>query len=347
MKSSSLLITAILVLGTVLLPVVHATAAAGSSAADGSASWVWPLPPDPPRIRFLQSFATPQDLGVSKGFFAKLWEFIAGSDTVDRIVAPHGVVSDGEGHVYVADWGGGLVHAFNFARKKYDQFSRTKKGDLVSPIGAALDGDGLLYISDSALRRVFVFDGDKNKRVIGSDDLLRPTGLAIDKKRKILYVVDTTAHRVDVFTLAGDLLRTIGKRGDGDGDFNYPTHIALDANGQVYVMDTLNFRVQIFDADGKFVTAFGRNGSSIGDFVKPKGIAVDSEGHIWVSDSLRDCIQVFDRSGKLLLIFGRKGSGVGEFNIPAGLFIDSKDRLFVADSYNGRIQMFQYLKEGK
>ena len=306
--------------------------------------WVWPLPPDKPRVQFIGTIITPQDLGIKKGFFARVWEFVAGEDTVDRIVSPHGLAADDAGKVYVADWGGACVHFFDFEKKKYDKFSMTKMGPLVSPIGAALDAEGLLYITDSARRRVFVYSGSKNKRIIGDDSMLRPTGIAINKKEKLLYVVDTMGNRVDIHTLDGKKTGSFGKGGIGVGEFNYPTHIAIDKTGDLYVMDTLNFRVQIFDKTGKYLTAFGSNGTAIGAFIKPKGIAVDSEGHIWVSDGVRNSVQVFDRAGRLLLIFGRNGIGAGQFDVPAGLYLDSKDRLYVADSYNYRVQMFQYLQ---
>ena len=282
---------------------------------------------------------------MQKGFFARLWEFVAGDDTVDRIQSPHGVVADGEGKVYVADWGVGCIHYFHLEKKKYDSFSNTKLGPLSSPIGLALDGEGLLYVSDSVLRRIFVFKGTKNIQVIGDDTLVRPTGLAVNRAAKFLYVVDTGGHRVDVFGLDGVKRFSFGANGSREGEFNYPTHVAVDAAGDVYVVDSLNFRVQIFDREGRFRSQFGGNGTSIRDFMKPKGIAVDSEGHIWVSDSLRNSIQVFERSGRLLLIFGKLGIEPGQFNLPAGLYMDKKDRLIVADSYNYRVQMFQYLPD--
>jgi DNA-binding beta-propeller fold protein YncE len=307
--------------------------------------WRWPPAPEQARIQYIKTFTTPQDLDIKKGFFAKVWEFIAGKDTVDRIISPHGVAANGEGKLYVSDWGGACIHFFDLEKKKYDRFNETKEGNLISPIGVALDAEGLLYVADSAKRRVFVFEGGRNRRIIGDDKLLRPTGVAINKKDKLLYVVDTLGQRVDIFDLSGRKTGSFGARGAGDGDFNYPTHIALDSGGDVYVMDSLNFRVQIFDKTGKFISRFGGAGTSVHDFIKPKGIAVDSEGHIWVSDSMRSTIQVFDRQGRLLLIFGRIGTGPGEFNIPAGLFIDNKDKLYVADSYNYRVQTYQYLKQ--
>jgi len=311
-----------------------------------STPWVWPLPPEQPRVQHIKTFITPQDLGITKGFFAKVWEFIAGEDTADRIIAPHGVVADDEGKVYVADWGTGRIHYFDFEKKKYDVFSKTKIGPLRSPIGVALDDEGLLYVTDSILKRVFVFQGTKNKRVIGDDSLLRPTGIAVNKRLKLLYVVDTLGHCVNIYDLEGKKQSSFGSNGAQEAQFNYPTHIALDATGDVYVVDSLNFRVQIFDKTGKFLSQFGSTGTSIHDFMKPKGIAIDSEGHIWVSDSFRNTIQIFDRKGRLLLIFGALGIGPGQFNVPEGMFIDNKDRLIVADSYNYRVQMFQYLKAG-
>lgn len=331
-----------LILSVIFLP---ATAvAADKQVKPKDDTWVWPLAPERPRVRHITTFITPEDLGVKKGFFARLWEFIAGKDAQDRIISPHGVVSDGNGKVYVADWGAGRIHFFDFEKKKYDNFSKTKAGSLSSVIGVALDAEGRLYATDSVLRRVFVFEKGKNTHVIGDDSLLRPTGIAINKDEKLLYVVDTLGHRVDCFDLAGKRLFSFGKRGGGPGEFNYPTHIAIGNTGDVYVMDSLNFRVQIFDKAGKFISRFGSTGTAIHDFVKPKGIAVDSEGHIWVSDGLRNSIQVFDRQGRLMLIFGKAGIGKGDFNIPAGIFIDCNDRLYVADSYNYRVQVFQYLK---
>ncbi len=344
MKFAATILAAALAITMISSPKAVAAQDAGKPDLQASA-WAWPLPPDKPRVQHIKTLITPEDLGVKKGFWAKVWEFIAGKDTADRILSPNGIVSDGKGKVYVVDWGAGCIHFFDFEKKKYNQFNKTKNSVLVSPVAAALDAKGNLYVTDSRLKRVFVFSGKKNKRIIGEDGIfLRPTGIAINRKDGLLYVVDTSGHRVDILDLEGNRIDSIGKRGSEAGEFNYPTHIAADAAGDVYVMDSLNFRVQIFDKAGKFITQFGGNGTSIHDFMKPKGIAVDSEGHVWVSDSLRNSVQAFDRSGRLLLIFGKAGIGAGQFNVPMGLFMDDNDRLYVSDSYNFRVQMFQYLK---
>ncbi len=345
MNAIPLRISVVLLVLLAVLPGAAVPQAESSPKPAPPAPWYWPPAPDKPRIQHLKTFITPEDLDIKKGFFARVWEFVAGKDDVDRIVSPHGITSNGEGKVYVADWGGACVHFFDFERKKYDRFSKTTEGELRSPIGIALDADGLVYVSDSFRRKIYVFDGSKNKRIISDSALLRPTGIAINKQDKVLYVVDTLGHKVDRFNLTGKKIGSFGSQGSKPGEFNYPTHIALDPAGDVYVVDSLNFRVQIFDRTGAYRGKFGSTGTGIQDFIKPKGIAVDNQGHIWVSDSMRNTIQVFDRAGALLMIFGKIGIDRGEFNVPAGLFMDAKNRLYVADSYNYRVQTFQYLTQ--
>ena len=46
-----------------------------------------------------------------------------------------------------------------------------------------------------------------------------------------------------VFDLSGRKLFSFGKQGSENGEFNYPTHIAIDSADNLYIMDTLNFRV--------------------------------------------------------------------------------------------------------
>src|SRR5690242_14795271 len=109
MKTLPLFITACFFTLTFILPAAAVQGADNPANVTAAASWVWPPAPDKPRVQHLKTFITPKDLGVTKGFFAKLWEFIVGEDTVDRIVSPHGIVADGDGKVYVVDWGAARI----------------------------------------------------------------------------------------------------------------------------------------------------------------------------------------------------------------------------------------------
>jgi len=135
----------------------------------------------------------------------------------------------------------------------------------------------------------------------------------------------------------------IGKRGPGEGQFNFPTHIAAK-NGFIYVVDALNFRVQVFDGSGKFIRVFGSPGRGGGNFSKPKGIAVDGQRRIFVADAMFDNVQIFNSEGRFLYYFGGPGQGQGEFWMPTGIMVDSDDTIWVADTYNNRIQVFKLVE---
>jgi DNA-binding beta-propeller fold protein YncE len=211
----------------------------------------------------------------------------------------------------------------------------------------AVDDDGKVFIADATLNRVFGYDADGTMAIaIGHEgELKNPSGLAIDRARKLVYVADSTNHQVFCYsTVDGTSVRTIGKRGVDKGEFNFPTNVFVDAQGLLYVADTLNFRIQIFDPEGQFVRTFGQQGDGPGTFNRPKGVAVDSEGHIYVADASFNNFQIFDQEGRLLLAVGSGGPRPGEFMLPAGLFIDGQDRIYVADQENARVQVFQYVR---
>jgi DNA-binding beta-propeller fold protein YncE len=154
-------------------------------------------------------------------------------------------------------------------------------------------------------------------------------------------VTDTLRDKIYVLDMQGQVMQTIGKHGNGSGEFYYPTELHLDGNN-LLVVDAMNFRVQWFDRNGNAEGAMGQIGDAVGQMFRPKGVAVDSEDHLYIVDGLLGVVQVFDREGHLLYFFGKRGAGLGEFQLPSGLFIDHDDRVFVVDSFNRRVQVFRY-----
>ncbi|HKB09031.1 MAG TPA: 6-bladed beta-propeller, partial [Vicinamibacterales bacterium] len=218
---------------------------------------------------------------------------------------------------------------------------------IVKPIGVAIDSAGIVFVADATLKRVVGFRADGSVAIaIGHDgELQNPSGLAIDRGRALLYVADAKKHQVLCYASTdGRFVRTIGKRGTEQGEFNFPTNLSVDHAGRLYVTDTLNFRVQIFDADGAFVSSIGTQGDSPGHLNRAKGVGVDSEGHVYVADTSFNNFQIFDADGGVLLFVGSTGEGPGEFLLPAGLFVDEEDRIYVADQGNARVQVFQRVR---
>jgi DNA-binding beta-propeller fold protein YncE len=255
------------------------------------------------------------------------------------------VVSSG-GIVYVADPGARGVHRFDSAAGDYTLITAADDAPLPSPVGLARGASGEIYVADSKLAQVFVIrPGAKTAVPLRLDvKLTQPTGIAFDAASGRLHVVDTAEHRVHIFERDGSLAGSIGRRGAGDGEFNYPTYIWRTAQGRLYVTDSLNFRVQAFDARGQFVGKFGRQGDGTGDAARQKGVATDRYGHVYVVDALFHGMQIFDATGRLLLPVGERGHERGEFWLPTGIFIDQDDdTIYVADAYNQRVQVLRYI----
>jgi sugar lactone lactonase YvrE len=303
---------------------------------------VWPSPPSEPRIAFERIFEEPDDISARKGFFKGLAEFFLGKES-SRIIKPYGITVDTNGRVIIADTALKRIHIFDVNKRKYTWHYKVGRDELLSPVGVASDMEGNIYISDSDLKKVFVLS--KSGRLLSTlkGDFSRPTGLAIDRNARRLYVVDTWDHNIKVYDLDGASISTIGGRGAGEGKFNYPTDVSVDRDGLIYVSDSMNFRIQIFARDGQFISMFGRHGDGSGDLARPKGIGVDSAGHIFVVDALFDAVQIFDRDGQYLLGFGTTGQERGRFWLPGGLFIDEDDTIYVADAYNRRVQVFKHI----
>ena len=306
---------------------------------------VWPKPPQSPRVRFIGAVARPADLGVKPSFWKRLGKLLHGAEP-DWFIRPGGVATQ-DHKIYVADPGAQALWVLDTEAGRFQRVQQAGRQRLVSPVAVAPGRNERVYLADSYLAKVFVYDADAKLQTIISDKKLqRPAGLAYDAAKDRLYVADSAAHRIWIFTGNGKPVGKLGGRGTAKGQFNFPTHLALDRKGVLYVTDAMGFRIQMFGQDGGFLGTFGRHGNASGDFAAPKGVGADSAGHVYVVDALFDAVQIFDRGGRLLLSFGERGLGPGQFWLPGGLYIDKQDRIYVADAYNQRIQIFEYLSGG-
>ncbi|MCD1259089.1 copper amine oxidase [Paenibacillus athensensis] len=147
-----------------------------------------------------------------------------------------------------------------------------------------------------------------------------PSGLAVDAQGAV-YVADAgnnTIRKVakdgTVTTLAGS--GEVGAK-DGKGaeaQFNYPTDVAVAADGTVYVADSLNHAIRKIAADGTVSTLNAASTRAIqvrpgeaafaGDYAdgslaqakfnEPSGLAIDAKGNLYVSDTGNQRIRYID-----------------------------------------------------
>lgn len=302
---------------------------------------VWPLPPAQPRIRYVDRITGPSDFPRKRGFT----EVFFGEEKTPSFLKPHGVAVDKRGRIFVTDIG--RVWVLDLKNNDFGFIGdKPGEGGLKNPIAVAVSSDGRVFVTDTALDRVFVYDEDG--RLVGAlgghGEFEGSVGIALDEKKGLLYISDAKKHSVSVYSLNDyRKIRSMGNRGVGDGEFNYPTKMDVDPEGRLYVVDTGNFRVQIFDDEGKFIKSVGEVGDTPGSFARPKGIALDSKGHIYVVDAAFQNFQIFDFEGNILLAVGSGGTNEGEFLLPADITIDDEDIIYVVNQMPPNIQIFEYL----
>ena len=76
-------------------------------------------------------------------------------------------------------------------------------------------------------------------------------GIVLDDKGN-LYICDFQANNLKKFDSTGKYLGTIGKAGQGPGDFNGPVSLEF-SKGSLYVREGMNSRVSILNPDGSFI----------------------------------------------------------------------------------------------
>jgi DNA-binding beta-propeller fold protein YncE len=138
----------------------------------------------------------------------------------------------------------------------------------------------------------------------------------------------------------------IGQAGVDDGEFNSPTGIALDKDGNIYVSDTDSHSIQKLDKTGKFLARWGGEPSKQeGSFYYPRGLATNSNAEVYVADSGNNRVQKFDSEGNCLHAWGKfgfawRGADMGKFDVPWGVTTDQHDNVYISDTSNARIQKF-------
>jgi DNA-binding beta-propeller fold protein YncE len=215
--------------------------------------------------------------------------------------SPTGIAVDGTGNVLVADTNNSRIEKFS-ATGTFLGILGTKgtgRGQLRNPIGIAVDRMGNIYVADASNHYVqkMAPDGTVVAEWKGPEPgFYGPRRIAIGPDDSI-YVVDQGHNRIAKFSADGEVLATWGRKGNGDGQFNDPTSVAVDpTTNNVYVADPINKRVQVFDSTGRFVTKW-----SVPEWGRPVGfedLAIDPQTRrLYASSAHISTVFIFDLNG--------------------------------------------------
>jgi len=171
----------------------------------------------------------------------------------------------------------------------------------------------------------------------GAGMFVWPHGIIVDDDDN-LWIIDAgvidgeKGNQIFKFNQEGEILIELGQpgiRGDGPGEFDEPSDLAIGPDGTLYIVDghinpDSNRRIVHLTAEGEFIEAWGEKGYGPLQFEGPHAIAVDSQGNIYIGDRTNNRLQVLYPDGSLKAIWAHWGR-------PSGIRIHD-DMLYSVDS---------------
>ena len=208
---------------------------------------------------------------------------------------------------------------------------------MILPAGIATDDTDNIYVSSNHKLQKFTSRCELIK-CIGKEgrkegEFNDPRGVTLYDNQ--VYVCECDNHRIQVFDLNLNFVRSIGSRGiKKRGELN---DVKFDTAGNMYVTEYINNRVQVLDTSGQFIRAFGQEGE--GKLSLPSGLHIVDK-YVYVSNVIGNCIVVYETSGQFVTSFGRSGQNEGEFSIPRCITSCTDGFIYICDSSNDRVQIF-------
>ncbi len=266
------------------------------------------------------------------------------SPVTRNVNSPIRVVLDQQGNYYVTDPRAGGVSKFS----TYGRLLKTIPTQL-PPLGVAVNGQGNLLVSQGSYVAILDQNGVELGRLgSGAGQFVKANGIALDGNGYV-YVVDSLANNVQVFTANGQYVTTIGAAGTGAGQLSLPTGVAYEKKAnQIVVTDTLNGRVEFFDASSHaYVKTIGSFGANPLQFSSPQGITFEYDtlgnlSRMYVVDTYQSQIQAIDPTGTgtFLSFISQYGTANGQLVVPTDAAFDPVNKRLIVTNGYGYLTMF-------
>jgi len=277
-----------------------------------------------------------------------------------EFLRPHDLEFDKDHkYLYVVDRDGNRIQVFDKNGKFLFKFGQkgSADGQFLVPYGIDVDSAGNIWVADRGNHRIQNFDSFGNFILKFGNDVKKssselgkfdnPRHVEVDKALNYVYVADSKNNRIQQFDLNGNFIKVIGEHGSDPGQFDLPTTIETDSEGNFFVNERGNERIQKFDSNWNPILMWGSKGSKDNQFCHIEHIDLDKHDNVYVTDPQSDpgCsneprVLKFDSMGDFITKFGSYGNKSGQFRDPEHLATDSEGNIYVSDRKNNNIQKF-------
>ncbi len=258
---------------------------------------------------------------------------------------------DAQGNLYVIDSATKKLQKFDAAGNHLAtvdiRLNPSDGTEQSQPWGLAVAPSGEVVVADTFGWRIRVFDKDLKSiatfgqapdttKAPGPFDLFGPRDAAIDAQGNV-WVTDTGNDRIQVFTLRGEFVKSVGAGGRGEGQFDEPVGIDIGRDGAIYVADMYNRRVQVLNPDGSFRSQFevaGWGGQGVED--KPY-LAVLDDGRVAVSLPQAGLVRIYPAGGGEPVVVD---GGSEPLERPYGIVPTADGKLWIVESGRSRVRQF-------
>jgi len=96
-----------------------------------------------------------------------------------------------------------------------------------------------------------------------------------------VFVLDMQIAELRVFDLAGDYLRTIGRPGQGPGEFQSPYQLMVAPDGRIFVLDVGVYALLVLSPEGEEIDRWSIDPRELTGVV-PWGVQLTHDGEVWM-----------------------------------------------------------------
>ena len=184
-----------------------------------------------------------------------------------------------------------------YKRKKYPSIAAGQHrrnssipGDFYNPCSIAIDYEtNNVYICDVGYNRVQIFTESLQYLNAFTEEMNGPDGICIQVSR--VYVTQRGSDSVTMYSTEGRFIKSVGKKGDKELEFDWPRGIAVSSDNIVYICDWANNRIQCLDSKLTF-------NSIVSGVTGPKDIKLTPK-HVIVLTEDNNCIRFYDYHHRL------------------------------------------------